>query len=68
MELFSERNNLKVNLVAPDAMPEGLRNRLWNALEEAITHEYHRNDVIKKSWSDFFKKSVSDLHGTTSYR
>ena len=68
MELFSERNNIRKTITGPEEMPEALRNRLWNVLGDTVNRDYHRNDLIKKIWSDFYKKDVSELHGTTSYR
>jgi hypothetical protein len=68
MTLFSERNNIRKNIVGPEEMPEGLKNRLWNVLDDAISHDYQKNDLIKKIWSDFHKKDINELHRVTSYR
>ncbi len=70
MELFSQRNFIKKNILNPTDMPDGLRNRLWNEIEKTINNtrvNNERNDLIKKIWSDFLKKSNSELRGVTSY-
>ena len=69
MQLFSERNKIRTKIVGPEEMPESLKNRLWNVLADSIESDhYHSNNLIKKAWSDFYKKDVSELHGTTSFR
>ena len=71
MELFSQRNLIKSRLLNPKDMPEGLRNRIWNEIEKSIDNtsfNNEKNNLIQKMWSDFFKKSNSELNGTTSYR
>ena len=68
MELFSQRNGISPRIVQPDEMPDGLKNRLWNEIENIINRSYERNRLIPDIWSNFLKKSNSDLNGTTSYR
>lgn len=71
MELFSQRNIIKNKILHPKDMPLGLRNRIWNEIEISINNTIinnEKNNLIKKMWSEFFKKSNSELHGITSYR
>lgn len=71
MELFSQRNHIKSKILGPHEMPSGLRNRIWNEIEKSLDNARignDRNNLIKKMWTDFFKKSGSTLNGITSYR
>jgi hypothetical protein len=71
MELFSQRNLIKSKILHPHEMPDGLRNRIWNEIEESINSSRisnEKNNLIKKIWSEFFKKSNSELQGTISYK
>ncbi|MEN9647840.1 MAG: AbiJ N-terminal domain 4 [Candidatus Parcubacteria bacterium] len=71
MELFSQRNLIKAKILNPQDMPLGLRTRIWNEIQKSLDDARignDRNDLIKKIWTDFFKKSGSELNGVTSYR
>lgn len=71
MELFSQRNSIKNKILDPQDMPIGLRTRIWNEIQESLDKARtgnDRNDLIKRIWTDFFKESISELRGVTSYR
>lgn len=71
MEFFSRRNLIQSKIVHPKDMSEGLRNRIWNEIEKSIDNtrvNNEKNNLIKKMWSEFFKKSNSELRGITSHR
>lgn len=71
MELFSQRNLIKTKILHPQDMPLGLRTRIWNELQESLDDARignDRNNLIKKIWTDFFKRSISELEGSISYR
>jgi hypothetical protein len=72
MESFSERYGIKTKIIGPQDMPKGVRNRLWNSLDENLFRGYsnysgERNKLIKNIWCNFFKKELSKLKGQTSY-
>lgn len=70
MEPFSQRNLIKTKILDPRDMPLGFRTRIWNEIQKSFDTPQsgnERNNLIKKIWTDFFKKSAAKLKGTTSY-
>lgn len=70
MTLFSQRNGIRSKIISPEEVPDGVRNRIWNLTEITLNSarvNNRRNILIRKIWSDFFKKSNSGLQGLVPY-
>lgn len=71
--LFSERYGYKkIKTLQPEEMPESLRNRIWNFLQESINKgelmvqdkygiKMDRNEIIEIIWDKFFKGGLDEL-------
>jgi len=71
--LFSERRGYKkIKTLQLEEMPESLRNRIWNFLQESINKgelmvqdkygiKMDRNEIIEIIWDKFFKGDLDEL-------
>lgn len=74
MTSFSERQGIiKGTSLDPKSMPNELKNRLWNIIQNYIDNDFkywrpNREDVIGSLWDKFFKENKNNLRSWRDFR
>lgn len=74
MTTFSERQGIiKDTSLNPKSMPNELKNRLWNIIQDYIDSDFKygepsREEVVESLWDKFFKENKNNLRRWNSNR